>query len=96
MSGSGNGTRVEAGQYVKDVINLKKIMNELYRQSNYMSTLVAPGGFFNQDWYIQLLEDSGSDVVNIVTHSIYNLGAGMQLSYNADVYGSLIYVLFSL
>jgi hypothetical protein len=34
---------------------LKKNMNELYTKSNYKPKLVAPEGFFDQDWYTQLL-----------------------------------------
>jgi heparanase 1 len=55
LSGSGIGARVEVAQYAKDVINLKKNMNELYTKSNYKPKLVAPEGFFDQDWYTQLL-----------------------------------------
>ncbi|XP_062170245.1 heparanase-like protein 1 [Alnus glutinosa] len=76
LSGSGIGARVEAAQYAKDVINLKSNMNELYRKSNYKPKLAAPGGFFDRSWYTQLLQDSGSGIVDIVTHHIYNLGAG--------------------
>jgi hypothetical protein len=61
-------------------------MNELYTKSNYKPKLVAPEGFFDQDWYTQLLQDSGSGIVDIVTHHIYNLGAvDMQPCFNADV-----------
>lgn len=77
MSGSGIGARVEAAQYAKDMVNLKNDMNELYRKSNYKPKLAAPGGFFDQSWYTHLLQDSGSGIVDIVTHHIYNLGAGI-------------------
>ncbi|XP_059441700.1 heparanase-like protein 1 [Corylus avellana] len=76
LSGSGIAARVEAAQYAKDVINLKKIMKELYKTTNYNSRLVAPGGFFNKGWYTELLQDSGPSIVDVVTHHIYNLGGG--------------------
>ncbi len=78
LSGSGIGARVEADQYAKDVINLKKVMNELYQKSNFKPTLVAPGGFFDSNWFTKFLQNSGSGLVNIVTYHIYNLGPGMQ------------------
>lgn len=78
LSGSGIGARVEAVQYAKDLINLKKIINGLYRNSNFKAKLAAPGGFFDKNWYTKLLQVSGSGIVNRVTYHLYNLGAGMQ------------------
>lgn len=78
MSGGGIGARVEAAQYAKDLIILKRIMTELYWKSSFKPKLVAPGGFYDKNWFNQLLQDSGSGVVNIVTYHIYNLGPGMQ------------------
>lgn len=78
LSGGGIGARVEAAQYAKDLIILKRIMTELYWKSSFKPKLVAPGGFYDKNWFNQLLQDSGSGVVNIVTYHIYNLGPGMQ------------------
>lgn len=77
MSGSGVGASVAAVQYGKDLIQLKSIINELYQDSNSKPSLIAPGGFYEQDWYAKLLQVSGSNVVNVVTHHIYNLGPGV-------------------
>lgn len=77
LSGSGVGASVNAEQYGKDLINLKAIINKLYNNSNVKPLLVAPGGFYEQDWYAKLLQVSGSSTVNVVTHHIYNLGAGV-------------------
>lgn len=77
LSGSGVGASVNAEQYGKDLINLKAIINKLYNNSNVKPLLVAPGGFYEQNWYAKLLQVSGSSTVNVVTHHIYNLGAGV-------------------
>ncbi|KAJ9677509.1 hypothetical protein PVL29_022483 [Vitis rotundifolia] len=77
LSGSGVGASVNAEQYGKDLINLKAIINKMYNNSNVKPLLVAPGGFYEQDWYAKLLQVSGSSTVNVVTHHIYNLGAGV-------------------
>ncbi|KAK6920938.1 Glycoside hydrolase, family 79 [Dillenia turbinata] len=76
LSGSGVGARVEANQYGKDLIRLKAIINELYEKFDNKPSLLAPGGFYTQDWYTKLLWASGSSVINVVTHHIYNLGPG--------------------
>uniref|UniRef100_A0A6P3ZR13 heparanase-like protein 1 isoform X1 n=1 Tax=Ziziphus jujuba TaxID=326968 RepID=A0A6P3ZR13_ZIZJJ len=76
LSGSGVGARVSADQYGKDLINLKKIIDELYKNSNLKPSLVAPGGFYEHNWFSKLLDVTGSNVVNTITHHIYNLGAG--------------------
>ncbi|KAK9203770.1 hypothetical protein WN943_014026 [Citrus x changshan-huyou] len=68
------GASVDAELYGKDLINLKNIINELYKNSSSKPTILAPGGFFDQEWYAKFLQVSGSNVVNGVTHHIYNLG----------------------
>lgn len=76
LSGSGVGASVSAELYGKDVINLKDIIKDLYKNSDVKPLLVAPGGFYNQQWFAKFLQVSGSGIVNILTHHIYNLGAG--------------------
>ncbi|KAB1216789.1 Heparanase-like protein 1 [Morella rubra] len=80
LSGSGIGASVGAEQYGKDLIKLKETVNELYKKSASKPSLIAPGGFFDQEWYTKLLQVSGPRVVNVVTHHIYNLGAGVDPS----------------
>uniref|UniRef100_A0A453IP63 Heparanase-like protein 2 n=2 Tax=Aegilops tauschii subsp. strangulata TaxID=200361 RepID=A0A453IP63_AEGTS len=77
LSGHGTGARVDAKLYGKDVIELKSILRQLYRTPLSQPLLLAPGGFFDQQWYTQLLQTSGHGVVNALTHHIYNLGGGM-------------------
>ncbi|XP_068654335.1 heparanase-like protein 1 [Aristolochia californica] len=76
LSGSGVGASVHAEQYGKDLIDLKAILDVFYRNSSVKPLLLAPGGFFDQQWYTKLLQVSGPGVVNVLTHHIYNLGSG--------------------
>ncbi|KAK8684464.1 hypothetical protein V6N13_040491 [Hibiscus sabdariffa] len=77
LSGTGVGAHVYADQYGKDLIRLKKMIKELYKDSQFEPSLIAPGGFFNQQWFTKLLQVSGSTVLNAMSHHIYNLGAGV-------------------
>ncbi|KAK4744133.1 hypothetical protein SAY87_010445 [Trapa incisa] len=76
LSGSGIGARVAAEQYGKDLIALRKVIHEVYESSHVKPLVIAPGGFFDEQWYAKLLEVSGQGVINAMTHHIYNLGAG--------------------
>lgn len=76
LSGTGIGASVGAGQYARDLIKLRTIIDESYKNFNPKPLLVAPGGFYNQQWYNKLLQATGPGVVNAVTHHVYNLGAG--------------------
>ncbi|KAF8389749.1 hypothetical protein HHK36_024268 [Tetracentron sinense] len=58
LSGSGVGASVSAEQYGRDLINLKDIINELYKNSHSRPLLIAPGGFYDQEWYTKLLQAS--------------------------------------
>ncbi|GAB4860823.1 hypothetical protein Ancab_035985 [Ancistrocladus abbreviatus] len=76
LSGSGVGAHVDAVQYGEDIIKLKGIIDQLYEKSNSKPSILAPGGFYDQNWYTKLLQVTGAGVVNALTHHIYNLGAG--------------------
>ncbi|KAJ4781242.1 Heparanase [Rhynchospora pubera] len=76
LSGSGVGASVAAYQYGKDIITLRTMLSELYENCKIKPLLVAPGGFYEQRWYAQLLQVSGVSAMDAVTHHIYNLGGG--------------------
>ena len=75
MSGSGVGASVAAEQYGKDMVELQKIVNQLYANSR-KPLVLAPGGFYDKQWFAQLLDVSGPNILQGMTHHIYNLGAG--------------------
>jgi heparanase len=76
LSGSGVGASVEAEQYGKDIITLKTLLSQLYENFKLKPLLLAPGGFYEQKWYSQLLQVSGTSAIDAITHHIYNLGGG--------------------
>lgn len=77
LCGDGIGASVDAEQYAKDTITLKAVINKYYKNSKAKPSLVAPGGFYDRKWFGKLLQVSGSNVVNGVSHHIYNIGAGV-------------------
>ncbi|KNA19695.1 hypothetical protein SOVF_059260 [Spinacia oleracea] len=76
LSGTGVAARVDATRYGKDLIKLNGIIDELYKKSPSKPSLLAPGGFFSEEWFSQLLKATGPGVIDALTHHIYNLGPG--------------------
>lgn len=74
LSGDGVSAKVDVAEYSHDLIVLKEIIDDLYQDKKPM--ILAPGGFFDQEWFADMLQISGTDVINGVTHHIYNLGPG--------------------
>ncbi|KAH1143328.1 hypothetical protein GYH30_033848 [Glycine max] len=79
LSGKGIGASVGVAQYGKDLIKLKQILSTLYESSKFKPSLVAPGGFYEKYWYERLLQVSGSGIINVLTHHLYNLGPVMSI-----------------
>ena len=75
MCGAGTGTSVAADQYASDVIVLRKIVQDVYRRVKPKPLIIAPGGFFDENWFKEFLNKS-DESTNVVTHHIYNLGPG--------------------
>ncbi|KAK7411367.1 hypothetical protein VNO78_02800 [Psophocarpus tetragonolobus] len=76
LSGKGIGASVGVTQYGSDSIKLKQVLDILYENSKFKPSLVAPGGFYEKQWYDKLLQVSGSGIINVLTHHLYNLGPG--------------------
>ncbi|XP_031269357.1 heparanase-like protein 2 [Pistacia vera] len=76
LCGSGVSARVAAEQYAKDIVVLKNLVKELYPNATTQPKVLGPAGFYDKKWFQIFLEQSGQDVVDGLTHHIYNLGAG--------------------
>ncbi|MCL7024804.1 hypothetical protein MKW94_022672 [Papaver nudicaule] len=77
LCGRGVSARVNASQYAKDVIKFKKLLNKMYRNFTAPPKLLGPAGFYDDKWFSSFLQESGPNVMDVVTHHIYNLGAGV-------------------
>ena len=81
LCGSGVSARIEALQYGKDVIVLKNLVKELYPNTTTQPKILGPGGFYDEKWFNTFLQVTGPDVLDGVTHHIYNLGSGYIFIY---------------
>lgn len=80
LSGVGIGTRVAADQYASDTDNLERIVQKIYTveipRPLWKPLVIAPGGFFEANWFTEFINKS-SQSVEVVSHHIYNLGPGI-------------------
>lgn len=70
------GTRVAADQYALDTVALQRIVQNIYKEVEPKPIIIAPGGFFDANWFKEFL-DKTSKSLDVVTHHIYNLGPGI-------------------
>jgi heparanase 1 len=70
------GTRVAADQYALDTISLRRIVQNIYKEIEPKPLIIAPGGFFDANWFKEFL-DKATISLDVITHHIYNLGPGI-------------------
>ncbi|XP_023759955.1 heparanase-like protein 3 [Lactuca sativa] len=76
LSGSGVGAKVTASQYAIDTITLKNIVEEIYDGIEPKPLIISPGGFFDAKWFKDFINKT-TEILDVVTHHIYNLGPGV-------------------
>ncbi|KAL1326279.1 heparanase-like protein 3 isoform X2 [Arachis ipaensis] len=76
LSGSGVGTKIDAGQYASDLVSLRNIVDNAYNDAKPEPLVIAPGGFFDATWFKEFISKVGKSL-DVVTHHIYNLGPGV-------------------
>lgn len=89
LCGSGVAGKVEAEQYAKDVTKLKQLVSEVYPDPSTRPKVLGPAGFYDEKWFRTFLEATGPDVVDGVTHHIYNLGPGNYGFFPLDLFISV-------
>lgn len=75
VSGGGVGTRVSSDQYAADLNSLQKIVDDIYAGFEVKPQVIAPGGFFDANWFTAFIEKTPKSL-QVVTHHIYSLGPG--------------------
>lgn len=91
LSGNGVGARVGADQYAADVINLKTIVDTAYQGFQTKPLVLAPGGFFDARWFTELVSKTKPSSLDVLTHHIYNLGAGiLQTQKNVNLVSVMV------
>ncbi|KAI4966128.1 hypothetical protein ZWY2020_046446 [Hordeum vulgare] len=61
----------------QDATFLKWVLEDTYEDSPSKPLLLAPGSFFDEDWFGEFIAKTSPDIVSVVSHHIYNLGPGV-------------------
>ncbi|KAJ7547200.1 hypothetical protein O6H91_08G074200 [Diphasiastrum complanatum] len=76
LSSSGIGAKLSSSQYADATKELRTIVNDVYSGYTVKPFVVAPDGFFEKNWYRDLLQNTGPQVLNACTYHIYDFGPG--------------------
>lgn len=77
-----------ASQYAFDTLTLKNVVQEIYKGVEPKPRIIAPGGFFDPNWFKEFV-DRTPGTLDIITHHIYNLGPGIFLLHIKQIYFNL-------
>ncbi|RAL50136.1 hypothetical protein DM860_007810 [Cuscuta australis] len=73
------GRQIPADVYANDTIHLHRIVKNLYKDPKTRPIVMAPGGFFDEEWFKKYLQKANHSL-DAATHHIYDLGAGSGLN----------------
>ncbi|KAG0470301.1 hypothetical protein HPP92_016464 [Vanilla planifolia] len=76
LSGMERRARVQASEYVKDVITLKSLVNQIYKNSQKKPLVMAPGGNYEENWFRELIEETKPSSLDVISYHKYSLGPG--------------------
>lgn len=76
LCAGGVSAKVDAVQYAQDMTALKNLVLELYKNSSTKPKISGPSGFYDRKWFVDFIQATDPNVVDIVSHHIYNLGPG--------------------
>ncbi|CAH9107068.1 unnamed protein product, partial [Cuscuta europaea] len=82
------GVQISADQYAKDTIRFHGIIQKIYPKT-YKPLVIAPGGFFDAQWFKEYLSKT-NDTLDVITQHIYNLGEGSSKNI-ADTILKMVY-----
>ncbi|XP_022151072.1 heparanase-like protein 2, partial [Momordica charantia] len=77
LCAGGVSARLEPDQYGKDLSLMRQVVEQIYPDPKNRPKILGPAGFFDKEWFKTFLQNTDPNVVDGVTHHIYNLGAGV-------------------